>query len=261
MKKEFYSDYERIVRVWDIEEVKDLMSRRMVYNANGQRRQELDRLWVSKPQYRKTASLGTNWGYYVGMDEIAKFYVGEFEARQQASLDAYAAAHPEIANNPTNLGYGSMTNHHVSTPCVVLADDGMTAKGTWYSMGVECEGKPDGDSTCTWYYIKVCADFVKEEDGQWKIWHLFLSNDVEYEAGTSLGNVPTHPAPGTTLPEQKFGTPTKPYLAHDRGYGWLDAYPTLPEPYFTYDPADGYGYEGRPQWPKGHPNYRKEDAE
>ena len=261
MKKQYYSDYERIVRVWDIEEIKDLMSRRMVYNANDQRREELDRLWVTMPQYRKTASIGSNWGYYVGMDEISNYYVVQHAERRQKALDAYCAAHPEIENVPASLGYGCMVNHRVSTPCVVLADDGTTAKGTWYSMGVECNGAPDGSSKCVWYYIKVCADFVKEESGQWKIWHLFLSNDVEYEAGTSLGNVPAHPPAGSTLPEQEFGQPTKPYLAHDRGYGWLDAYPTLPEPYYTYDAEKNYGYEGRPKWPKGHPNYRKEDAE
>ena len=261
MKKQIYSDYERIVRVWDVEEIKDLMSRRMVYNANGQRREELDRLWVSKPQYQKTASIGSNWGYYVGMDEVVKYYVLKFEEKRQASLDAYAAANPEIANVPANLGYGSFVNHHVSTPCVVLAGDGQPAKGTWYSMGVECDGNPDGSSKCVWYYIKYCADFVKEEDGQWKIWHLFQSNDVEYEAGTSMGTVPTNPEPGTSLPEQEFGTPTKPYLAHNRRYGWGDAYPTLPDEYYTYDEEDGYGYEGRPRWPKAHPNYRKEAAE
>ena len=42
MRKQYYSDDERIIRVWDIEEVKDLMSRRQVLNMNNERRKELE---------------------------------------------------------------------------------------------------------------------------------------------------------------------------------------------------------------------------
>ena len=34
MRKQYYSDDERIIRVWDVEEVKDLMARRQVLNMN-----------------------------------------------------------------------------------------------------------------------------------------------------------------------------------------------------------------------------------
>ena len=47
----------------------------------------------------------------------------------------------------------------------------------------------------------------------------------------------------------------------DRDYGWSDGYPTVPPTaYYSYDPAEGYGPEGRPRWHKGHPNYRKESG-
>ena len=69
-KKIIRSNEERIVRVWDIEQVKDLMSRRTVYDCNGQHQEELDELWVQVPENQKTASFGRNWGYYVGMEQI-----------------------------------------------------------------------------------------------------------------------------------------------------------------------------------------------
>ena len=116
-RKQYYSDDERMIRVWDVEEVKDLMSRRQVLNMNNQRRQELDTLWVSEPKYKKTASMGSNWGYYIGMDEISNYYVVQHTQRQQAELDAKCAANPGIRNIRDNFGYGDLIAHHVSTPC------------------------------------------------------------------------------------------------------------------------------------------------
>ncbi len=260
MRKQYYSDDERILRVWDIEEVKDLMSRRQVLQMNNQRRKELDTLWVSEPKYKKTASMGSNWGYYVGMDEISNFYVVQHTDRQQKALDEKCAANPELRNIRDNFGYGDLIAHHISTPCVVLAGDGKTAKGVWYSLGVEAMGRPDGSCVAKWYPERICADFVKEDSGEWKIWHLLTSLDVEYEAGTNLGDVETF----TGLPtdtQKRFGEPTLPWVVHNPDYGWSDGYPTVPPTeYYSYDPAEGYGPEGRPMWHKGHPNYRKENG-
>lgn len=256
-KKQYYSDDERIIRVWDIETVKDLMARRQVMNMNNDRRRELDTLWVTEEKYRRTASLGSNWGYYVGMEEISNYYVAQYTEKLQKALDAKCAANASIRNIRDNFGYGDLIAHHVSTPCVVLAGDGKTAKGVWYSLGVQAAGNPDGTCRAVWYPQRICADFVKEDSGQWKIWHLLISNDVEYEAGTNLGDVETFT--GTPSGSQEaFGRPTMPYLVHNPDYGWSDGYPTVPPvAYYSYDPAEGFGPEGRPQWRKGHPNYRK----
>ena len=258
-KKQYYSDDERIIRVWDIETVKDLMARRQVLNMNNEHRKELDTLWVTEPKYRKTASLGSNWGYYVGMEEISYYYVVEHTRKQQEELDAKCAANPELRNIRDNFGYGDLVAHHISTPCVVLAGDGKTAKGVWYSLGVKCTSDAQGKVKAMWYPERVCADFVKEDSGEWKIWHVIISNDCEYEAGTSVGEVSSFAEPSEIEPAVEFGTPTKPYVVHARCYGWSDEYPTVPPTaYYSYDPEEGFGYEGRPKWHKGHPNYRKE---
>ena len=86
------SNEERIVRVWDVEQVKDLMSRRSIYEATGRRQEELDELWVQVPENRKTASFGRNWGYYVGTDEIRQFYVDAYAAREAEALSAIGKA-------------------------------------------------------------------------------------------------------------------------------------------------------------------------
>lgn len=257
-KKQVYSDDERIIRVWDIETVKDLMARRQVMQMNNDRRKELETLWVTEPGYQATASLGSNWGYYVGMDAISNYYVAQYGEKLQKELEEKSAANPAIKNIRDNFGYGDLIAHHVSTPCVVLADDGKTAKGVWYSLGVESQGLPDGSCKAMWYPERVCADFVKQADGEWKIWHVLVSNDVVYEAGTSIGDIETFTGVPTEA-QQNFGQPEKPYVVHNPDYGWSDAYPTVPPlAYKTYDPEKSFGYEGRPQWHKGHPNYRKE---
>ena len=230
-----------------MEEVKDLMARRQVLNMNNERRKELDTLWVTEPKYRKTASMGSNWGYYVGMDEISNYYVVQYTDRLQKALDEKCAANPGLRNIRDNFGYGDLIAHHVSTPCVVLAGDGKTAKGVWYSLGVRSLGKPDGSCEAKWYPERICADFVKEDSGDWKIWHLLISLDVEYEAGTNLGDVETFTGTPTEA-RKEFGEPTLPYVVHN------------PVAYYSYDPAEGYGPEGRPRWHKGHPNYRKENG-
>lgn len=54
------------------------------------------------------------------------------------------------------------TIHPVSTPCIEVAADGKTAKGTFTSLGFE------GDM---WCYGKYANDYIKI-DGKWYIWHM-----------------------------------------------------------------------------------------
>ena len=69
MMKQFTTE-ETMLRVWDVENIKKVMHRRVYYIANEWRARELEELWVSDPAYQKTASFGRNTGYYVGMEAI-----------------------------------------------------------------------------------------------------------------------------------------------------------------------------------------------
>ncbi len=57
--------------------------------------------------------------------------------------------------------YGVQHIHPVGTPCIVVADDGKTAKATFTSLGFE-----DG-----WCYGMYANSYIKI-DGEWKIWHM-----------------------------------------------------------------------------------------
>ena len=213
------SNEERIVRVWDVEQVKDLMSRRSIYEATGRRQEELDELWVQVPENRKTASFGRNWGYYVGMDEIKKYYVDDYAAREADALSAM----------------------------VYVAGDGKTAQGTWYSIGADCYPEADGTADCSWNCQKICADFIKEPGG-WKIWHVVFSQDFTVKTGHDTSELQSIYIRGTGRDEIDFGDPTIPMLAHDPSYTWCDNYPPLNDPYDTFTDEISYG-------PEGHPDY------
>ena len=224
------SNEERILRVWDIETIKDLMSRRTIYEAQEQHAQELEELWVQLPENQATASFGKNWGYYVT----------EYDARVRQELIS-------IGKPDAPSGYGRFLLHPLSTPNVTLAEDGKTAQGTWYSIGTDCYPLANGEADCTWNCQKICADFIKEPGG-WKIWHVIFSNDFINKTGHSVGELQSIYIRGTGRDEIDFGTPTISMLAHDPSYTWCDNYPPLNGPYETFTDELSYG-------PEGHPNY------
>lgn len=247
--KQYYTVDERIRRVWAAEEIKNLMSRRSFLVTNDMRREELNKLWVREPKHRKTASLGSNWGYYVGMDDISNFYVVKFDEDRKEQLRMYCETHPEVENCFENQGIGCYNCHPLSTPLVVISGDGETAKGIWYSIGHDCFSDGQERANCRWSVNKYAADFVLE-DGEWKIWHLIISNDMNLAVGANADDLPTKPAPGTFIPENDFlaGDPTIKMLTHNSAINWSDRYPPEPEDYFHFSDEVSYG-------PEGHPNY------
>lgn len=223
MKKQFTTQ-ETILRVWDVEEIKKLMSKRVYYIANEWREKELDELWVRDPELQKTASFGRNTGYYVGMDAIRGYYVDKHNAEM-------------------GEGIGYLSNHPISTGLVRQAEDGKTAKGMWYSIAQETRPNDDGTALALWMPEKIGVDFVKEADG-WKIWHIMIANDLACEAGHDYEQDAVYIDYAADPVAVEFGTPTIPKLVHDQTFNWWDNYPPMPEPYETWCDAISYGPEG-----------------
>lgn len=250
MKNNYYTEAEQVNRIWDIEDIKDLMSRRVYYEIACLRRDELNDLWVAEPQNRKTASLGRNWGYYTGMDEISNYYIVQHDRRRREHLKAISAANPKINECSKNLGIGSMSHHPVSTPLVQLSGDGKTGKGLWYCISQETASLPDGTANALWITEKIGVDFIKES-GKWKIWHMVTATDFTNEAGSDYANQPVYLPDGADPVKEEFGTPTIPMLVHDNMFNWWDNYPPEPRPYFTFNEEISYGPEGHPSYQGG----------
>lgn len=226
-KRPVYSIDEQIRRTWDLEDMKNKAHKRAFYYSNGEHEKELEVCWVSEPENMKTASFGSNWGYYVGMDEIRRWYLDPARTENLASL-----CQP------------------MSTWTVEEAEDGKTARGLWYSMSQKTTDLPDGGCKAYWHGEKVGIDFIKEADG-WKIWHLFIARDWFCEPGSNIGRIPSTLTPESAdfpNPEMAdFGTPTLSVTAYNNKYQWFD-YPRIPTPYASWDDALGCG-------PEGHPDY------
>jgi hypothetical protein len=231
MKAPDYTDLELIQRVWDVEEVKKIAAKRCYFLANDWREKELDELWVTGEEARKTASFGRNWGYYVGMDAIRDYYVTKHAA--------------EVAAAP-----GSCLFHHpVSTGLVHEAYDGQTARGLWYCISQETVPESATEADARWYMEKLAIDFLKE-DGQWKIWHVVVATDLQSEAGANYMEQPVDLPDEENRAYVEFGTPNLPMRVHQERYNWLDNYPAPPVPYQTFDEDNSYG-------PEGHPDYEE----
>lgn len=238
MNTKVFSDDEQIRRVWDMEEVKDLMARRAYFYMQDMRREEIETLWVSKPENKETAVFGSNWGFYLGLSNISQWYVGAHGNLRTAQLSQISKNNPEVKNIPENLGWGSMICAPLSTALVEIAGDGKTAQGLWYSIGQRTDPNGDGTATAHWVCGKIGADFMKE-DGVWKIWRVVEAPDIIVEPGDAVANQPSIEETGTNMMEKLFGEPTLKMDAHDPTFNWSDDFPHAPKPYYTYDEKNG----------------------
>lgn len=243
-----YTDEELLQRVLDLEAIRDLMNRRFYYIANEKRREEINEMWVTEPELRATASLGKNWGYYVGMRDITEYYVVKHYNERKAQLDGISQVDPSVENVPENMYIGCSSLHSITTPRLMLAYDGKTAQGLWHSVGLESYIKEDGTPDPHWITERIGADFIKEKNGQWRIWHLVQISDMSIGANARLEEIPRDLAPEMDPIALEFGTPTIPMITHEFKYNWEDNYPHVPQAYFTYSDEMSYG-------PKGHPDY------
>ncbi len=155
-----FTDDELIRRVWDQEEIRNVMGRFIYAEAANQRAEALEKYWVQQPENRATASLGRNWGFIVGMEQIERYY-----------LDANRFGAP-----------GTALMHPLSTKLATLAEDGKTAKGIWMGISYEMAPNGAGELDAKWINERVAVDFIREEDG-WKIWHMFIGTNFVLSAG------------------------------------------------------------------------------
>ena len=203
---------QQLQRLWDIEDIKKLVHKRVIYIANNWRERELDELWTK--EHAGEATFGSNTGYYTSMDSIRRWYTA----------------------GDRSVGY--LTHHPVSTDLVEVAKDGKTARGLWYSIGQETvPGK------AMWVSGKIAVDFIKEEDA-WKILHVVESNDVTCGAGEDYGAGEVYWDPAADPIAQAFGKPDIEKITHDPNFNWWDNYPAMPEPYDTWSDRESYAPAG-----------------
>lgn len=197
--------------------------------------------------WTKTAEpcLGLNHGYYKGISAVQGYY----EARHQATLlksRLLAARFPEKLgqyDEAALCGVGQIEYKPLTSPYVVIANDGRTAKGMWFAQGNEGDLLPSGPENF-WTLGCFAADFIRE-DGQWRILNLLYLEDVH----TSMGSKWDAPRQDAVLPEFaeladfQMPAPTHPvclrtFYSSSRPHTEL---PRIPEAYETLAETFSYG--------------------
>ena len=247
-------------------EVQNTFSKHSYYHACARHVDELADVWVKEDgPYSATARWTSNSGIIEGMTRIKKFYGDNLMEHLKNLLASASRIIPEIKNIPENLGIGfGHEMNFLTTPVIEIAGDGKTAKGIWYSPGVNLVGSViEGGKTSMrgeWRMTKYGVDFMKE-DGKWKIWHIriYLDNAPpgwSYENGKAV-NAPHDvegagaPAGGahggkTTAGHPSSATSSISLKANPDPYKpWSPTHaqkidPRLPEPYYTFSETFSY---------------------
>lgn len=141
-----------IQRQTAIIDCKNLMGKVLYYGVA-----YLNRLMVGLWADREDDLLEQPWGIYDGIEGVKRCYLRDFGDR----------------SDPGKLEQlkGVMHLYTCDTPLIVVADDGMTAKGTWTSSGAETWRDGDKKPQGYWRWGKYEVDFIRE-NGIWKIWKL-----------------------------------------------------------------------------------------
>ncbi len=220
------TDEQRMDRVWEMEELRALIGKRFICVLNNDYGRELDELWVGQEENLASAQLGSNWGYYVGKESIARYY-----AKYEKAENYCRIAPPD-----------SVAIH--------IAADGKTAFGVCYTLASEAHdiGGVHGWSV----FNRVWFDFKKEESG-WRIWHMFIGNDGSAEAGRNVNEEPAlyyEDKQGPDPVKLDFGDADYPMQTYYPVFGWYP-YPTIPTAHDSYRLDLSCSFEGFLQFKAG----------
>lgn len=156
----------QIERLQAAQACRNLMGRYSYYHT-AFRNKDYMTLWAQ----REDSYFKFPFGYYVGYDAIAHCYLVEHGDRNDPGMEEKLR--------------GIMTMHQLDTEVLEVAADCKTAKGVWISPGhetflrnpenVDPAKKPDKlVPDPMWAWSKYEVEFIREDDGSWKLWHMVL---------------------------------------------------------------------------------------
>jgi hypothetical protein len=170
------------------------------------------------------------WGRYTGKDAAYRCYFVDHRRDDQNAIDALGLKVPAVPAPKTDEMAGAATAggpsseapfhmHLLTTPVIVVAGDGQTARGVWISPGVEGSG---------WGWMKYAADF-KLEKGAWKIWHMHVYGLFMTAYDHSWTENPQKAAP--TSPGQSADKAPTTNWEYYKGAKYIPLEPEPPKPY------------------------------
>jgi hypothetical protein len=195
---------------------RNLMGKYSYYHT-ASRNREFVELWAK----RGDDLLVMPWGEYEGFNGIKACYVEDHGDRSD----------PAILERLR----GGVFMHEMDTEILQVAEDGMTAKGSWLSPGhetyVDREPGGDGKAHAEWAFSKYAVDFIKE-DGVWKFWHMRLYPIFKGDYGKSWVDYP-QPNPDD-FPPSHATKPSPKAWAYQTDQLYPANEPPIPMPYKTF---------------------------
>lgn len=201
--------------------------------------EEIEMIFARK---QPDVSFGQNWGIWVGLETIKKYYYTPSREERQKKLEALRKAYPDIPDDIEYADAGGGGFHMLTTPLIEIAEDGETAKGMWYTPGYLTLFSAEANKhVAVWIFEKYAVDFIKE-DGKWKIWHFnvycdFLCHydkswvETSLEGGSGFSQSIAVEASLPPIGYEKY---------HTRRIQPMD-FPQPPVPYSTFSETFSYG--------------------
>lgn len=125
---------------------------------------------------------------------------------------------------------GIMLIHYLTTPFIEVAQDGQTARGLWWSPGIETVKRtPESEPEAVWCFGAYANDFILE-NGVWKIWHMRWISTIKcpyLEGWADQRTYYTRTAGHSQNPPPTHNPYSKTYIQ--------EAIPMGPKPYETWD--------------------------
>ena len=250
---------EAVERVNAYRECQNLAGAHEYYHTALDHQGELDNAWVTEEKYKETMSWTNNTQFFYGYDAVWEFYCGEALTGHGKMVQQQSMASDElgiITMDDEWYATGTLWYHMLMSPVIEVARDGQTAVGLWQSFGTVTEG-----SMCQWTCEDYTMVFVKQSDGEWRIWHLrtFVHFYTSYGNTWYEQNMATQGTGGTNQPagvgvlasgEPEDVDMSKPGTYTGTFYLGLDLYrvpvlATIPQPYDTWaDIEDSFAWGG-----------------
>ncbi len=151
---------------------------------------------------------------YYGPEGIKKLYCGNYH------MEEYE---------------GIMLVHYLTSPCIEVAADGKTARGVWWSPGIETvKRSPESEPEAVWCFGAYANDFILE-NGKWKIWHMRWISQVKCPYSEGWADQRTfyvRTAGRAKIPPATHNPYSKKYIQ--------ESIPMVPLPYETWNDEQWY---------------------
>lgn len=190
-------------------------------------------------------------GYYedyqgaLRFDEVIPlFAMDQPDVRWEVGPGAYVGPHDVTAvlrvqqQRPEDKAWfaihrGEMHVHTLTTPVIEIAGDGLTAKASFDSPGIETLAGATHKPDARWGWCRYGVDFIKSGQG-WKIWHMHVYGILFSPFAKSWVDAPGWPPkPTATDVGGEWPKPTR-AQSDSWQYNGTDIPPLLPRPPVPY---------------------------